>query len=209
MIEISRIPEEIRKKLIKKKFNRGELISYGSNGKIGYLLKGEALGTKYHEDQRTVFPKLLREGEFLGMSFLLLDGDLDFELEARTDIEVLEIPESIFERYILSDLNIQIKLLKKVNSYLLQGTRAFFIRIQGGTKAYFAYVLYLFSEHEDVVYLKNYTEISDVIFSNKTMFYRLVKEFEERNIIEKTRTTLIIKNRKLLEPYFEEYIYKV
>lgn len=208
MVEISIIPKEIQKTLIKKKFSRGEFISYGSNGKIGLLLKGEVIGVRYHDDQRAVFPKLLRRGDFLGISFLLLDGDLDFELEARTDVDVLEIPEDIFKKHVLSDLNVHINLLKKINSYLLQATRAFFIRIHGGTKAYFAYILYTFSEHEDVVYLKSYTEISNVIFSNKTMFYRLVKEFQEREIIEKNRNTLVIKNRKLLEPYFEEYIYR-
>lgn len=208
MIEISAIPKEVRNKLIKKNFNGGEFISYGSNGKVGLLLKGEVIAVRYQEDQRAIFPKVLRAGDLIGISFLLLDSDLDFELEARTNVTILEIPEDLLNKYILSDLSVQVDQLKKINSYLLQSTRGFFIRIHGGTKAYFAYVLYIVSECEEVIYLRRYTELSNVIFSNKTMFYRLIKEFKEKGIIEKTKNTLVVKNRKLLEPYFEEYIYK-
>lgn len=206
MPKIVKIPEEIRNSFVKREVCRGQVICYGKNGMIGYIISGEVQSVRYQEGKKFIFPKFLEKGEFLGLVNLLLDNDTDFELETKDDSIILEIPIEVFKKYMLAESAMEIEFLKKINLYLLETTKAFFIRGHGGTKVYMAYLLYILSEKKNVIELKRNSEIEDIVFSSRTMVYKTIKEFENKNILRKESKKLIIEERDLLKKYFEKYI---
>lgn len=207
MLKISKIPENIKNKLIIKKVKKKELLSYGENGKVGYLVDGKVQAVRYQSGNRLVFPGISEAGDFLGLIPMLLNTNFDFELETKKDSIVLEIPITIFKKYILSNPKVEIELLKNISSNFLHSTRGFFIRTHGGAKAYLAYLLYFNTEEKGIMRFEKLTEIGELIFSGRYMIYKIIKEFERANILEKGSKILIIKDREKLKDYFEEYIY--
>lgn len=201
-----KIPREILDRFKKKTYYPEEFIEYSSE-KIGFILSGEIYAVRYQSGYKYIYPEVLKAGNFVGVINYISNDTGNWDLEAKNRCVILEIPTNDFEKYITSDKKNFSKVLKKHFQFLTRGTEGFFIRVLGGTKAFFAYTLYCISETNERVTFNRYTEFCNIIYSNKTMLYKVTKEFEERGVIKRNKGFITIVNSGLLRDYFKEYLY--
>ena len=201
-----KIPREILDGFKKKTYYPEEFIDY-SPEKVGFILSGEVYAVRYQGGYKYVYPEVLKAGNFLGIMKHINNNTGNWDLEAKSRCIILEIPINHFEKYVTSDKESYSKVLKKHFNFLTRGTEGFFIRILGGTKAFFAYTLYCIFETSEKITFYKYTEFCNIIYSNKTMLYKITKEFEEGGVIKREKGSITVVNPELLKGYFKEYLY--
>ncbi len=204
---IESIPENQKHRIRKIKYEKDEFLYYNEKNTFGVVLEGVAVFVRYQDDQEFFYPWTLRSGDVLGVGRYFDKGDWEITVYSKT-LLVLEIPEDLMEKYLLSNPDFYISLMKKRDHFLNIGIRGFFIRLHGGVKAYLAYLLFLYSEGSNIVSFNKYIDIMKMLFSNKAMLYRVTRELIEENIIIKERKRIVIINRSLLKAHFEDFIYE-
>lgn len=201
------IPEEVKKKVKFKRYSKMDFIYEQGEDKIIYIIKGQALKVRIDEDGEKTFPYIFSNDEFAGVNAYFAGGS-DWEVVALSrEVEGIEIPTSIFEEYILTTPLFIKKYIPKCTKLLYQGLRGFYIYTQGGTVAYFAYLLCIMSKDKNIIQFDSYTDLTRLIYTNKSSLYRITNQLTEEGLIEKNKNTITIQDRKGLEKYFESYKY--
>ncbi|MCS7204446.1 MAG: cyclic nucleotide-binding domain-containing protein [Leptospiraceae bacterium] len=103
------------------KFSKGEKIydqkSYLSDIKVFYILKGQVLlRKKYTSLVKDEF--LLQEGELFGFLEIYHSKIRLMEAEAKTDVEVIGMDRITFERLIISNMELSLKVIRNLSKIL-------------------------------------------------------------------------------------------
>lgn len=201
-----KISKDILDGFLKKTYYPEEFVEVSSE-KVGFILSGEIYAVRYQSGEKYIYPDVLEAGNFVGIMNYLGTDTGKWDLEAKNRCVILEIPINDFEKYITSDKKNYSKVLKGHFQFLAKGAEGFFIRLLGGTKASFAYTLYCIFKNNKKITFNKYTEFCSIIYSNKTMLYKVTKEFEESGVIKRNKGFITVVNPNLLKGYFEEYLY--
>lgn len=204
---IEDIPENQRHRIKKVRYRKDEFLNYDEKNKFGLILEGEVAAARYQDGQEFFFPYILKTNDILGIGRYFEKDDWETVVYSEI-LEVLEIPLELMEKYIFCNFDYYNSIMKKRDKILKIGIRGFFIRLHGGTKAYLAYLLFLYSEGKNVILFDRYIDTMKVLFANKAMLYRVTKELVEENIILKEKKKIVLRDRELLKSYFEEFIYE-
>lgn len=207
---ITLLPNSVKEKIKFKRYKKGNIIFGQGEKKVFYLKKGNAIKIRYDEDGEKIFPYMFSGDEFIGVN-ICVNGksDWDWEVIASTiEVTGFEIPVSIFKQYILMTPLFMEEYMPKAINILIQGLRGFYIHSQGGAAAYYAYIIATyFCKNTNTFYFDSYTQLTKAVYVNKSSLYKITNQFIEEGIIEKSKHSIKIIDRKALESYFDSYKY--
>lgn len=177
----------------------GNLYGY-IKGSAWCILKGKVKVTSYFEDGSDFFWEL-EEGEWFGMKSAILKTQVKYDVEAYSDVSVLEIPL----RELLERKDASRKMLRRIIEIMALKAESreekAAMRIGYGSERYF--LKYLERNDFDISY-NNLRELSDILNINNRTFQRILKKLEERKVICKTRGRIEIKSIDAYNSYLEE-----
>lgn len=204
---VTLLPAALKNKIKFKRYKKGDFIYEQGDEKVIYIKEGKAIKVRCDEDGEKVFPYMFSDDEFAGVNAYFAGGT-DWEVIAYSDEVVgYEIPNSIFKEYILSTAIFTQEYIPKCTKLIYHGVRGFYIYSQGGATAYFAYLLNYLCKDSNTFHFDSYTEITKLIYVNKSTLYKITNQFIDEGIIDKYKNSIKIIDREALLSYFESYKY--
>jgi DNA-binding response OmpR family regulator len=76
-----------------------------------YLMKGKVKGYKAHEDGKEYITNLYSDGDFIGYTALIEDGNYDDSATVLEDADIMQIPKDDFLRMVYGDISIASKFI--------------------------------------------------------------------------------------------------
>lgn len=184
-----------------KKLNKKSLYSlYGKPGdRAFYILSGRLRTFSYFSDNR-VFNWEFKKGTWLALEIVTSDKEYDFDVEALTDVLILEVPlKKILDEY--PNLIFYRKVMTIMSDFItLQSTKASLMINYNGEE--------LFMKH---LALSNYSienkPIREIAFSlnlKLRTFQRVLKTLTDLGIIEKEGKKIFVKDLEKYESHLKK-----
>ncbi len=179
--------------------DNGNLYGYTKGG-AWCILKGRVKIISYFEDGNDFFWEY-EEGEWFGVESAVLKTQVQYDVEAYSDVVVLEIPlREVIERKETSK-----KLLRRILEIMAHSTEKregkAVIRMGYGDEIYF--LKYLERNDFHISY-SNLRELSEILNINNRTFQRILKKLVEKEIICKSRGRIEVKRMDKYRNYLDE-----
>lgn len=188
-----------------KTFKKGEFIyASGWNTKVGYILSGEVLASKYFSEKVILYPIGFETGDFIGINlyFFDLENDSYFDFIAKLDnTKVAFLENPLFEK-LLKKTDF-IRTLVENNKKIISNTLALTTFLMYGAIGYFAYILY-FTRDKEKVYFDRFLDYCDYLNVNKSRLYEITQRLIKEGIITKEKNYINILDLNKLKHYFEK-----
>lgn len=176
--------------------------------KIFFIVEGTILTSLLYKDREILSPYFYKKNNFLGLIFLFEDYQLipHIQLFSPADnLKVLEIDVKQLKASLAKDPAFHVLLLEEHLDVFCYVYTISIILTCGGTKAAFAYLLYINSIDQKVFFFK-YTDFANILNISSTMLYKLSNKLEEEGIIAKNLKYVEILDTKKLMECFENII---
>ena len=174
---------------------------YGyAEGGAWCILKGRVKVISYFEDGSDFFWEH-EEGEWFGIESAVLKTQVQYDVEAYSDVVVLEIPL----RQIMESKETSKKMLRRIIEIMALSTERreekAVVRMGYGDEVYF--LKYLERNNFDINY-NNLRELSDILNINNRTFQRILKKMVEKGIICKARGRIELKSMENYRRYIAD-----
>lgn len=194
---------------VTKEFSKGIIFNDEiEDEKIFFIVEGTILASILYKDREILSPYFYKKNNFLGLIFLFEDYHLipHIQLFSPDDnLKVLEIDAEQLRAALAKDPAFHVLLLEEHLKVFRDIYTVSLISTCGGTKAAFAYLLYINSIEQKVFFFK-YTDFANMLNISSTMLYKLSNKLEEEGIIVKNLKYVEILDTKKLMECFENIL---
>lgn len=194
---------------ITKECHKGIIFNDEIDGeKIFFIVKGTILASILYKDREILSPYFYQKNNFLGLIFLFEDYQLipHIQLFSPDDnLKILEIDVEQLKAALAKDPAFHVLLLEEHLNVFRYVYTISIILTCGGTKAAFAYLLYINSIDQKVFFFK-YTDFANILNISSTMLYKLSNKLEEEGIISKNLKYVEILDLEKLRECFENIL---
>ncbi len=165
---------------------------------LGIVLSG-MLDICRQKDGKTIRINRLNKGDTFGAAALFGEvSDYPTHIVASTDAEVLFFEQCEVERLLRGDTDIAMNYI----AFLSDRIRFLNRRIAGfsapDTESKVACFL-LQNTHESTLFVKNYSRLAETLSMGRASLYRILDNLVEKDILERDKSKIFIKNRTELE----------
>lgn len=172
-----------------------------------FILEGGVKFLKLTEAQLIRTPRLLTKGSIIGIiGFLIKNKSSDMVYAATDTCKVIEIPYEIIVRLKKESLEFNHYLVELLLKRGMDEWETLHIRSYAGIKGVIAHYL-IKNSINNYVYINNVTEtLTDLNISNNG-FYRIIKQWNTKKIIEKNKNSIKILDKEKLEKVYRDLIH--